>query len=519
MGKEPIVFRLSEMSGYDFEDAVETLFERLGYEAGVSERVSDLGRDIIARNDSETLIIECKHTSSSIGRPVIQKLHSATMSFSEDATGVLVTSSTFSSPAREHAEKLGDEVELWNYKRLVEKGRSVELYFVSEDRGTELVFRPRTPSPEEVVDALSGRLTRTLKSAPRPIERVLAVEYDRTELVPALVVDYEVDEVFGTNTYPNLHHAQERGRLVYRLDNRDFSAGEEEIWQTVSYRERCEEPIDGKPPEAYFGVDVAEYEADVERRVARRQSTTVSYRGRNNQTYTKECRVEPDDVKTKTRQVLLSYPTVDFCVGPEAYACKMTGCTDAEPTIVAAKGIEADALDRIWRGRTGYVCNDCADLAPVDADPSPETCEDCGRTLCAVHHWQFPRKTPRSWVPRCSSCYREAARGDATLRGFPFGGYGATVTAGVIPGLSFLVGGRYVIGGLFALMAAGLIATPVALEFGLEEAEPFGIALGAICLWSMLATLIWARRIRRHRANLADLDGYTPDWQGDEPDK
>ncbi|MFW5967943.1 MAG: hypothetical protein ACOCV2_10510, partial [Persicimonas sp.] len=302
----------------------------------------------------------------------------------------------------------------------------------------------------------------------------------------------------------------------YRLDDGQLSATEEEVWKAASFRDQRTEPIDGRPPESLFGVDVTGYEDDLKRRVATRHSTTVSYRGRNNQVYSKECRVEPDDVKVTTRQVLLSYPNLDFEVGPTRYACRLTGSADVEPHVVAARGIDPNDLDRIWQGRSAYLCNDCAQITPTDAEPSPAACGDCGRTLCASHHWRFPNKAPQSWVDRCASCYREEAQTDPTLGDFPIGGYAATVFSGLIPGLSFFAGGRFAIGTFFSLLAAGTIAAPLVLGWSVQESAPFGIGLGAICLWSLLATLVWANRLRRHRQNLVELEGYTPEWRSQE---
>ena len=72
---------LDELSGFAFEDVMEDVFRKVGYEdVRQAERVADEGRDILMKEvvdgTRRAIIVECKHTDS-VGRPVVQKLHSA----------------------------------------------------------------------------------------------------------------------------------------------------------------------------------------------------------------------------------------------------------------------------------------------------------------------------------------------------------------------------------------------------------------------------------------------------------
>ena len=53
------------------------------------------------------IVVECKHTGT-VGRPVIQKLHSAIATFDFDGPkrGMVVTTGRFTSPAQEYADHL-----------------------------------------------------------------------------------------------------------------------------------------------------------------------------------------------------------------------------------------------------------------------------------------------------------------------------------------------------------------------------------------------------------------------------
>ena len=79
---------LNDLSGFEFEDVVEDVFRNLGYEnVRQADRTADEGRDVIMEEvvdgTRRANIVECKHTGT-VGRPVVQKLHSAIATFDFD---------------------------------------------------------------------------------------------------------------------------------------------------------------------------------------------------------------------------------------------------------------------------------------------------------------------------------------------------------------------------------------------------------------------------------------------------
>ena len=103
---------LDDLSGFEFEDLMEDVFRNLGYEnVRQAERTADEGRDILMEEvvdgQRRALIVECKHTAT-VGRPVVQKLHSAVATFDFDGPkrGMVVTTGRFTGPAREYASDL-----------------------------------------------------------------------------------------------------------------------------------------------------------------------------------------------------------------------------------------------------------------------------------------------------------------------------------------------------------------------------------------------------------------------------
>lgn len=102
--------RLLILSPQLFEDAVaQVLHARFGWNTHRTPYSGDGGWDVEARtSDGQFLLVECKQftPSKAVGRPVLQKLHSAMITESASG-GLVVTTSSFSGPAEDFARKTG----------------------------------------------------------------------------------------------------------------------------------------------------------------------------------------------------------------------------------------------------------------------------------------------------------------------------------------------------------------------------------------------------------------------------
>ena len=95
------VIFLDQLDGAGFEELSKKIFERQ-YRTNVirTPLVGDGGKDLIINDSGRIIYVECKHylNSSVIGRPIVQKLHSAMITDNADR-GIIITSGTFSSEA------------------------------------------------------------------------------------------------------------------------------------------------------------------------------------------------------------------------------------------------------------------------------------------------------------------------------------------------------------------------------------------------------------------------------------
>lgn len=94
---------LEIMDPREFEYFVADFFRSLGYKVQVTSGSNDGGKDIILYKGNEMKFVEVKrYTKSSIGRPFIQKLHSAIVD-ADAVGGYFVTLSNFNKNARQYA--------------------------------------------------------------------------------------------------------------------------------------------------------------------------------------------------------------------------------------------------------------------------------------------------------------------------------------------------------------------------------------------------------------------------------
>jgi restriction system protein len=90
-----------------FEHFVASIYEKQGYKVHVTKATGDCGKDIIMQYGKIKYVVECKlyNHNNVIGRPLVQKLHSAAID--EKAIGIFVTTSSFTLSALQYANKNG----------------------------------------------------------------------------------------------------------------------------------------------------------------------------------------------------------------------------------------------------------------------------------------------------------------------------------------------------------------------------------------------------------------------------
>jgi len=335
---------LDDLSGFEFEDVMEDVFRNLGYQnVRQAARTADEGRDVLMEEvvdgTRRGVVVECKHTDT-VGRPVVQKLHSAISTFDYDGPkrGIIVTTGRFTDPAREYAARLTQSddpypIELIDGQDLREIADEVglDLYNGRIEILCDQTLRPFDPAGD--VDA-------PVREAFRDIENIQASDVPEpaahASFEPVVVITAHTDAVFETSVGV-IHSVNETNSLVVHANQTRPSVLDGDVGQLVTDNLRQTVELD---EDAFatafddvnvkrFGRTETEYKEWAVDQFQDYHTTTVSYTGDNNVTYTKTC--EPNqsdvtirsitpiylpDVRQTTQLQQYTYPYEYYAAGP-----------------------------------------------------------------------------------------------------------------------------------------------------------------------------------------------------------
>jgi restriction endonuclease Mrr len=306
---------LDELSGFEFEDVMEDVFRNFGYEnVRQADRVADEGRDILMEETVDGqrrgVVVECKHTDS-VGRPVVQKLHSAVATYEYDGPrrGIVVTTGRFTGPAEEYTRDLQETddphpIELIDGDDLREIADEIglDLYNGRIEILCEETLRPYDPT---------RGVAAPVSDAFRDVENLDPGTVPRPELwavfEPYVRVRASVDAVFETSVGV-VHRVNERDKLVVRAvrdgPERPAPGVQRLVARNLDQRidldeDDLRETFDELSVKR-FGETETEYKEWAVDRLRDRHTSTVQYTGDNNVTYTKECEPNHSDVTVRS---------------------------------------------------------------------------------------------------------------------------------------------------------------------------------------------------------------------------
>jgi len=388
---------LDDLSGFEFEDLMEDVFRNMGYlNVRQAERTADEGRDVLMEEEingqRRGVVVECKHTDT-VGRPVVQKLHSAVSTYDYDGPkrGIVATTGTFTGPAREYAQRLqasgrDGSVELLDGTELREIGEEIglDLYNGRIEIICEETLRPTHPtaSPDEPLKAAFADVDNISPSHVNDPFREVVFE-------PALSVIADIDATFETSVGV-IHSIDTTDRLTLlgkrggpeRPDADVHGLLENNRAQAVEMdTDAFGETFDTVAVER-FGWTETEYKEWTVDHLRDRHTTTVHYTGDNNVDYDKTCEPRQSDISVQSIDPLY-LPRVSY----EAHLGEYTypyECYVAGPSHVT----ENDGVRR---------CVHCENQGTAH---DYTFCENCGAIACGDHI----REERLEGEPVCTGC-------------------------------------------------------------------------------------------------------------------
>ncbi|MFC7116639.1 restriction endonuclease [Natronoarchaeum sp. GCM10025703] len=389
---------LDDLSGFEFEDVIEDVFRNLGYEnVRQAERTADEGRDILMEKvvdgTRRAIVVECKHTGT-VGRPVVQKLHSAiaTFGFNGPKRGMVVTTGRFTTPAIEYAQRLQRNDDPYP----IELIDGEDLREIADEIGLDLyngrieILCDETLRPYDSATSV----TAPVKEAFQDIENIqsskLPAPYSNVTFRPVVAVTADTNAVFETSVGV-VHRIDERSRFVVHADRGRPQAASGDVSNLVLENLHATVDLDADRfdslfdavDERRFGQTQTEYKDWAVQRLRDHHTTTVSYTGDNNVTYTKTCEPNRSDISVQSIEPVYlpqvrhttdlqeySYPYEYFAAGPSRVAsedelhqcvhCDTAG-TDNTYTYCANCGsINCDSHIKTERREETPVCTGCA---------------------------------------------------------------------------------------------------------------------------------------------------------------
>jgi restriction endonuclease Mrr len=335
---------LDDLSGFEFEDLMEDVFRNLGYEnVRQAEKTADEGRDVlmeeVVNGTRRAIVVECKHTGA-VGRPVVQKLHSAIATFDFDGPkrGMVVTTGRFTGPAEEYAQRLrqnGDPhpIELLDGEDLREIADDIglDLYNGRIEILCDETLRPYDPATSvDAPVAEAFRDIQNIEAADRP------VPHSQVTFRPVVAVTVDTNAVFETSVGV-IHRINDRTRFVVHAERGHPQVADDAVATLVMKNLHATVDLDqdqfqatfDEVTERRFGQTQTEYKEWAIDRLQNFKTTTVTYTGDNNVTYDKTCKPKRSDISVhsidpvylpevrQTTQLLeYTYPYEYFAAGP-----------------------------------------------------------------------------------------------------------------------------------------------------------------------------------------------------------
>lgn len=103
------ISKVDGLSGFDFEDYLEALYNRLGYRTIETPKQGDFGVDLILKKNGETICVQAKRYKGSVGIEAVQQIYAGNAFYSGDRP-VVVTNSRYTKAAKTLADKIGVEL-------------------------------------------------------------------------------------------------------------------------------------------------------------------------------------------------------------------------------------------------------------------------------------------------------------------------------------------------------------------------------------------------------------------------
>ncbi|MHC3128604.1 MAG: restriction endonuclease [Candidatus Bathyarchaeota archaeon] len=389
---------LETMDGYEFQKFVANLFKKLGFiNIELGPPTADGGIDITMeqRTDLGSIkyTIECKHhPERSIGRPVVQKLHSAIVHTPVLDKGIIVTSGHFSGQAIKYAEEVG--IELVDIEKLKELARKTGL---SLEVKPSVFIENCFPISEKskLIKKLLNFLENDLMGFNKDF---LKLEKIGLTLTSSFMIDFSINASFSTSV--GLIHSIDKkstlflmgdsGKPINPLVTKPFLPLRYNISE-LSVRDLKQVKFVEK---GEFIKSHKEIKKCAIKALRQMYTKTVSYYGANNVHYSKTCTPRKKDITiSDMKRVFLPVFAFGFSLLKSKYLIVGTESPDKINLFPAELiSLTKNSTAKVYPSNCmicsktmkneKFICNECG---IITCDKDCYNCKLCGKLICKEH--------------------------------------------------------------------------------------------------------------------------------------
>ena len=330
-----------------------------------------------------TVVVECKHQpNSSVGRPIVQKLHSAVVS-SGAARGLVITTGRYTAEAVRHAGTLEPPIELFDLPRLFDLAQKAGIKLVTEINDSAISYLP-APDMAETKRRLAKTLDR-IKSSPQSAADMARVIPTKLVLEAHYVVRADIEQDFATSV-GTIHSIREHGLYcILNAGSGDMLNQEDASFLSQSALSDPATIPDIACPNTRtpFALDITTLKSVVTDKLIRAYTRNVSYRGRNNRRYEKLCEPGPRSISINDiKQVLLPRYSLILSFLGRNYPCTLI--QNNHDVWISKTSMYTCRICNKDAGSDIMLCNTCGNVShtPKFLGSHGFECKSCKKTIC-----------------------------------------------------------------------------------------------------------------------------------------
>lgn len=387
---------LSTLDGYQFEELCTKLLLNQFDRAIRTQNSNDFGKDIIAYKGQKKYVIECKHyiSGGSIGRPIIQKLHSAMMHENTN-NGIIITTSKLAQNALNYINDLNKQnayIDIITTSDLIELAKKSNIHLV-KNINASFTCKILPELDQEFLTQWYIREVKKILSTRIKLLDYFSVKNIRRSMFGLCEVQYSIDSHHSTSVM--MHNIQESGKYVYlsnsllikdeyvdNIKNEPFTV---QILNANEISNKYVRVLNVNFSLGNLESVMSKLEDQTKNYAKNEHTVNVSYYGKNNSKYIKNCSPKISEIYINGFQMIIHHEyNMIFELFGINYSIK--GCIYSNGNHILSNGFDFISIYSAKKLEHGAICEQCHSIVSADISLGElYTCCKCKSSICLEH--------------------------------------------------------------------------------------------------------------------------------------